>query len=57
MFTNAPDEKACLMKTTIEWIRADERLPADGAGIVAAVTGRYPGEPDDDPDSLDGQEF
>jgi len=46
------------METTVEWIRADERLPGDGAGIVAAVTGRYPGEPDDDdPDSLDGQEF
>jgi hypothetical protein len=45
------------MKTTVEWIRADERLPYDGAGIVAAVTGRYPGEPDDDPDSLSGQEF
>jgi len=45
------------MKTTVEWIRADERLPSDGAGIVAAVTGRYPGEPDDDPDSLSGREF
>jgi hypothetical protein len=45
------------MKTTVEWIRADERLPMDGAGIVAAVTGRYPGEPDDDPDSLSGREF
>lgn len=45
------------MRTTVEWIRADERLPYDGAGIVAAVTGRYPGEPDNDPDSLDGQEF
>lgn len=45
------------MRTTVEWIRADERLPDDGAGIVAAVTGRYPGEPDGDPDSLDGQEF
>lgn len=46
------------METTVEWIRADERLPRDGAGIVAAVTGRYPGEPDDDdPGSLDGQEF
>jgi hypothetical protein len=45
------------MKTTVEWIRADERLPYDGAGIVAAVTGRYPGEPDGDPESLDGLEF
>jgi hypothetical protein len=36
------------------WIRADERLPHDGAGIIAAVTGRYPGEPEDDPDSSRG---
>ncbi|MGI5371895.1 AQJ64_40280 family protein [Streptomyces iakyrus] len=45
------------MNTTVEWIRADERLPYDGAGILAAVTGRYPGEQEDDPDSLSGQEF
>lgn len=45
------------MDTTVEWIRADERLPDDGVGIVAAVTGRYPGEPEDDPDSLSGREF
>ncbi|WP_280850181.1 MULTISPECIES: AQJ64_40280 family protein [unclassified Streptomyces] len=45
------------MNTTVEWIRADERLPYDGAGILAAVTGRYPGEQEDDPESLSGQEF
>ncbi|MFJ8934348.1 AQJ64_40280 family protein [Streptomyces sp. NPDC102365] len=45
------------MNTTIEWIRADERLPYDGAGIIAAVTGRYPGEVEDDPDSPFGKEF
>jgi hypothetical protein len=50
------------VETTIEWVDARERLPYDGAGIVAAVTGRYPtdprdDDPDDDPDSLSGQDF
>ncbi|MDT0433603.1 MULTISPECIES: AQJ64_40280 family protein [Streptomyces] len=45
------------MRTTVEWIRADERLPHEGAAVVGAVTGRYPGEPEADPDSLSGREF
>jgi hypothetical protein len=45
------------MKMTVEWIHAGERLPYDGAGAVAAVTGHYPGDVEDDPDSLSGQEF
>ena len=45
------------METTIDWIPADERLPFDGAGVVAAVTGRYPAEPGVDPDPLIGPEF
>lgn len=39
----------------IDWIPADERLPFDGAGVVAAVTGRYPAEPGADP--VTGPEF
>lgn len=32
------------MKLTMEWnwISVDERLPHDGAAVVAAITGRYP---------------
>jgi hypothetical protein len=46
------------VKTTIEWISVGDRLPYDGAGVVAAVTGRYPVDPDDHaPDSLSGREF
>jgi hypothetical protein len=46
------------MEMPIEWVPAGERLPDDGAGILAAVTGRYPVDPDDDdPDSLSGQDF
>jgi hypothetical protein len=46
------------METTVEWIHVSDRLPYDGAGVVAAVTGHYPDDPDDDdPDSLSGKEF
>ena len=54
---NAPNQKVLRMKTMVDWIRADERLPYDGAGVVAAVTGRYPDEPDNEPNSLSGKEF
>ncbi|SFJ41735.1 hypothetical protein SAMN05421835_105157 [Amycolatopsis sacchari] len=44
------------MKTTVEWISVDERLPHDGAAVCAAVTGRYP--PDEyDPEPGEGLEF
>jgi hypothetical protein len=46
------------MKTTIEWTQVGEGLPGEGACVLAAVTGRYRVDPDDDdPDSLRGQEF
>jgi hypothetical protein len=32
------------MRVTIDWVPVAERLPHDGAGIVAAVTGVHPGE-------------
>ncbi len=45
------------MNVTIEWTPVGERLPHDRACVVAAVTGRYPVDPDDDPDPCGGQEF
>jgi hypothetical protein len=45
------------MRTEIEWIPVGERLPYDGAGIVAAVTGHYPVDPDEDPLPFSGKEF
>jgi hypothetical protein len=38
------------LQATITWHPVGERLPHDGAGIVAAVTGFYPGEPGEDPE-------
>ncbi|MDQ2588421.1 AQJ64_40280 family protein [Saccharothrix yanglingensis] len=44
------------MRMAIEWISVDERFPHDGVPVAAAVTGRYPVDPDD-PEPLSGQEF
>ncbi|MEU3711706.1 AQJ64_40280 family protein [Streptomyces catenulae] len=43
--------------TTVEWIRADERLPRNSDCVIAAVTGRYPSDPGEDPEPFSGQEF
>jgi hypothetical protein len=44
------------MEAAVEWVDARERLPGDGLPVAAAVTGRYPPDPEGE-GPADGEDY